>query len=272
MKCLARIPSTLRSLLENRSNFGLFLICLCLGTAMAFAGSFAMKAIHASAEHDAKSLLGGDLEIQQLQHPVDATVTAYIYFNGGIFSRTADMPAQAKSKKPDTGKRIQVEMKGVDAKYPLYGKLATYSKIHRKNIFFSNWRGRIHGAAVDQGLLDALHIKLNDLFTIGKSTFRVTATIKHEPDRGIGNSPPKLRVMTNMAAFKSTGLTRHSKTVRYRYHIRLPEGVDASQWKARMLKQFPDASWTIRDWQTSRPSLIQQIGHLLGRISFPFHD
>lgn len=255
------IIHALRDLRGSFRHFRLLFICLCLGVAVMSGIGSTINALKAAIERDAKSLLGGDIEIRQLYQPLGTQEMAYVMFNAKLVSRSMDMRAMAEGKDDNIDKRILVEMKGVDNFYPLYGAL-TFSQQFRKDTFFSNWRGGIHGAAVDQPLLDALNIKLGDLFTIGKSSFRATALIDREPDRSVSSFSLGPRVLVNMGAFKSTGLVTDTSMVNYRYRLKLNEGEDSVRWKLGMLEHFPSAYWNIRDWNDSASSTGQQIDRL----------
>ncbi len=263
MKRLIFINHALRDLRGSLRHFRLLFVCLCLGVAvMACIGS-SINGIKAGIERDAKAMLGGDIEIRQIYGPIPDEVIAYITFNGGKYARSMDMRAMAEGKGDNIDKQVLVEVKGVDPSYPLYGKLDLDTK--KKNVsevLFSNWRAQVHGAAVDQGLLDSLNIKLGDKFKIGDSTFNATALIQHEPDRSVSSFSLGPRVLVNNAAFKSTGLVKNTSLVNYRYRIELPPGVNSTQWKQKIQAAFPGAFWNIQDWRDSASSIGKQIDRL----------
>jgi putative ABC transport system permease protein len=252
----------LRDLRGSMRHFVMLFICLSLAVAVITCISTIITSIKGGIENDAKALLGGDIEIRQLYRPLPLDVTSYMMFSGGTMSRTADMRVMAEGKdQNNSDKRMLVELKGVDSQYPLYGTLELIRGKYT-DTFFSDWRGKIHGAAVDQGLLDALDIKLGEMFVIGETTFRATAIIAHEPDRSISSFSLGPRVMTNMAAFKSTGLVTETSMVNYRYRLQLPPEVDVKQWKENITSYFPGAYWGIRDWHDNNFGLSRQVDRL----------
>jgi putative ABC transport system permease protein len=252
----------LRDLRGGMRHFLMLFICLALAVAVITCISTIITSIKGGIENDAKALLGGDIEIRQLYRPLPVEVTSYMMFSGGTMSRTADMRVMAEGKDDrNIDKRALVELKGVDNQYPLYGELELI-RGKQRDVFFSDWRGKIHGAAVDQGLLDALDIQLGEMFVIGNTTFRVTAIIAHEPDRSISSFSLGPRVMTNMGAFKSTGLVTETSMVNYRYRLQLPPEVDVRQWKERMVEYFPGSYWGIRDWHDNNSGLSRQVDRL----------
>ena len=100
------------------SGLGVFLGCLVLGvTAIAAIGSIAAS-VTAAIKGDARDLLGGDAEARLAYRPADANERAFLAKSGSL-SEVATLRAMARTE--DGARRSLIELKAVDAAYPLYG-------------------------------------------------------------------------------------------------------------------------------------------------------
>ena len=109
-----------RELRGGLRGFGVFLACLFLGVfAISAIGNFSAAA-RSGLLADAGALLGGDLEIRLSQRPVTAEQRSFLLQQGRL-SEVLELRTMAASA--DGSKRALVEIKAIDATYPLYGQL-----------------------------------------------------------------------------------------------------------------------------------------------------
>ncbi|HET6970165.1 MAG TPA: FtsX-like permease family protein, partial [Phenylobacterium sp.] len=124
------------------------------------------------------------------------------------------------------------------------------------------------GAAVEQTLLERLHLKLGDRFLVGNVPMRANAVLEAEPDRlsrGFALGP---RVLTRVGAleqggFLSPGLP-HGETVR----VALNPTLDIGQAKAEVRRDMK-GFFRLRDRNDAAPGisrLIDQLEYFLGFI------
>ena len=101
--------------------FRVFLACLVLGVgAIAAIGSL-RAAVEAGLRADARLLLGGDVSARLTLRPAGAAEREFLA-SGGTLSETASLRAMARSL--DGKRRSLIELRAVDAAYPLYGAVA----------------------------------------------------------------------------------------------------------------------------------------------------
>src|SRR5690606_13593607 len=115
-----------------------------------------------------------------------------------------------------------VELKAVDAAYPLYGELVTEPALPRAALFEE--RAGAFGAAVPSTLLDRLGLKLGDRVRVGSGLFELRAVIVTEPDLvsdGFGFAP---RFMISLAGLEASGLDQPGSLIEHTYKIRLDPG------------------------------------------------
>ncbi|MEM6734155.1 MAG: ABC transporter permease, partial [Myxococcota bacterium] len=98
----------LRELRGGLRGFRIFLACLVLGvTAIAAVGSVA-AGLDAGLKADARSLLGGDIEISQMYRPLDAPALEALRARSERVSVNTQMRGMANAR----GERTLVEIKG----------------------------------------------------------------------------------------------------------------------------------------------------------------
>ena len=107
-----------RELRGGLKGFRIFLACLMLGVAVIAAAGSVASSVRGGIAADAQKLLGGDVEIRLLYRPVTPEQIAFFNASGAL-SAIREMRAMARPLAGD--QRTLVELKAVDAAYPLYG-------------------------------------------------------------------------------------------------------------------------------------------------------
>jgi putative ABC transport system permease protein len=246
-----------RELRGGLRGFYVFIACIALG-AMSIAGVGSLASSLADGlAHQGQVILGGDLSFTFVQREAKPDELAFLQSRGGI-SSAATMRAMARAA---DGEATLVEMKAVDAAYPLFGQAVldppgtlTAALAQREGVF---------GAAADPILLTRLGIKQGALLTIGNAAIEIRGTLKNEPDKlsgGIGFGP---RLMVSQDALRATGLLQPGSLVRWHYRLRLPANdttdAAAKAVTAQARAQFPEAGWDIRSRSNASPQLERNV-------------
>jgi putative ABC transport system permease protein len=244
-----------RELRGGAAGLRVLVACLVLGVgAIAGVGSLAAS-LTAGITGDARELLGGDVEVRLAYRPADAAEHAFLARSGRL-SEVAAMRAMARTQ--DGRRQSLIELKAVDAAYPLYGKvdmappqpLATALAVRADSLF---------GAVVDPAILQRLDVKIGDRITIGDASLQIRGTIEHEPDAAASGLVFGPRVMISPAALAETRLVQPGALVTYRYRLRLLPGVTPARWEAATRAAFPDAGWELRGFGEATPDLQRLI-------------
>jgi putative ABC transport system permease protein len=247
-----------RELRGGLRGFGILLACLCLGVAViAGVGSLAAS-IDAGLNGDARALLGGDIEFSLAQRPASRDEIDFLAAQGTL-ARATRMRAMAVAESGAT--RSLIELKAVDAAYPLYGSITLAPAQPIASALAK--RDGAWGAAVAPALLDRLGLKLGDAIRIGTGRFVLRATLAHEPDSVSGIYELGPRVMVSQDALAATGLLAPGTLVAYAYRLRLSPGSDAQAVIAAAKDRFPEAGWRIRSFADAAPNLQE----LLNRVT-----
>jgi putative ABC transport system permease protein len=232
-----------------------FVACLALGVA-AIAGIGSLTAaIRAGLDADARVLLGGDIDIRRSHAPIDAEARAWVEARASAISDTVRMRAMAVA-----GERALVELKAVDAAYPLLGAVTLDPPMPLSEALTGA------GAVADAALLARLGLAPGDEIALGEARFTVRATIRREPDRLASPFSLGPRLMIAASELGATGLIRRGSLIRYHTKLTLPQGVDAAAVIAALDAAFPDADWRLRDPSRAQPGLrafIERLGMYL---------
>ena len=248
---------TARELRGGLRGFYVLIACIGLGV-MAIAGvSSVASGLADGLAHEGSVILGGDLSFSLSLREANAAEVEFLRERGDL-SLAATLRAMART--PD-GRAALVEVKAVDASYPLYGA-ATVAPAHSLADVLAQRDGAF-GAAADPALLARLDIPPGGRVAIGSATIEIRATLQSEPDKlagGIGFGP---RLLVSEAALRASSLLRPGSVVRWHYRLRLPRNdrTDAAvrAVSAAARAQFSQAGWEIRSRANASPSLEQNV-------------
>ncbi|MEP4378325.1 MAG: FtsX-like permease family protein [Alphaproteobacteria bacterium] len=259
-----------RELRGSLRSFRIFLACLALGvTAIAAVGS-TRAMLEESISSDAREILGGDVLVDIVHRPATAAERDSLAAAGAL-AGSAEMRAMARAGARTAGRsgaQSLIELKTVEATYPLYGTLETAPALPLADML--GRRDGLWGAAVAPELIEKLGISRGDKVRIGDASFEVRATILHEPDRVGGSGLFSLgpRVLIDGDALDETALVQPGSLIHYNYRIRLPAETTPAAFITDINAEFPDAGWRIRTLNESSPRLSRLIGRVTLFLSF----
>ncbi len=231
--------------------------CIALGV-MAVAGVNSVASGLANGfAREGRTMLGGDLAFLLSLREASTAELEFLQTQGEV-SRAATMRAMARAPDGDTA---LVEVKAVDASYPLYGTVLLDPGRPLRDVLAP--QAGVFGAAVDPALLTRLGLALGSRISIGGTKIDIRSVLKSEPDKlagGLGFGP---RLLISDAALRASGLLRPGSVVRWHYRLRLP-GTDELEAPlravtARAQAQFPEAGWDIRSRANASPTLAQNL-------------
>src|SRR5689334_2478798 len=247
----------LREMRSGLRGFYVFIICIMLGS-MAIAGVGSLAASLADGlAREGGVILGGDLAFTLIQREAAPNELQFLRDHGTV-SSAATMRAMARAA---DGRATLVEMKAVDAAYPLFGQ-ATLDPPSALSDALAQHDG-VFGAAADATLMSRLDLAPGARLSIGSASFEMRATLANEPDKlagGIGFGP---RLLVSQQALRATGLLQPGSLVRWHYRLRLPVN-DATDAAAKSVaadarKQLPEAGWDIRSRSNASPQLERNV-------------
>ena len=230
----------LRELRGGLKGFYIFLACLALGvTAIAGVGSVS-RSLNEGISQGGTTILGGDIAVELVHREAEAAERAYIDSLG------------------------EVELKAVDAAYPLTGRVETESGadfaplLQRAADADGLW-----GALAVPELLARLDLEVGDTLKLGNLTFQIRDTLTVEPDRlatGFGFGP---RLMISAPALRESGLIQPGSLMDWVYRVNLPANANSDADMERIAveadEKFPLAGWDIDTRNNASPGLRRNI-------------
>ncbi len=255
-----------RELRGGLKGFRIFLACLALGVAaIAAVGSLA-AAIVTGLERDGRSILGGDVELRLVLRPASPAELDWLTARAEV-SQVVQTRAMAHAVAND--RRTLVELKAVDAAYPLYGRAVlaagpgapSEAPLSLDDALASGADG-LPGAVADPILLQRLALQPGDRLRVGTQDFVLRAALQREPDRGSAGLTLGPKLLVSRAALEETGLVTEGSLLFYFYRLKLPPGSDTAAFVTEMKAAFPEAGWRVLDWRNGNPGLRQFVDRI----------
>jgi putative ABC transport system permease protein len=198
---------------------------------------------------EAKSLLGGDVELRAAR-PLPAGAEAplaRLQQAGASVTSIRELVGMARD--PARGDSLLVELKVVDAGYPLYGELRTAP---------AGAVAALAGgttALVQRELLDRLGVAVGGRIAVGDAILTIAGVVEREPDRSASLISLGPRVMIGAQALQSTGLVRFGSRVRYRTLVRLPDTVAPKDAREELARALADPGVRVSSFDEAQPGL-----------------
>jgi putative ABC transport system permease protein len=234
-----------RELRGGIRGFRIFLACIAIGVT-AIAGATSMnQSVKAGIEGDAQPLLGGDLQARISARPLGEQELATLKRAGEV-SAVVQLRSMARTES-ETGEvktRTLVELKSVDAHYPLYGEVTTDPERPLAESLAE--KDGVWGAIIDASLMTRLQLNVGDTFKVGEAPLQIRGVLTKEPDRAVTFATAGPRVMIAEAALATTQLVRDGSLIDYIYNIKLTGTETGPQLRTRLMKEFPNAGWRLR--------------------------
>jgi putative ABC transport system permease protein len=259
----AGIPHVLRlALREMRTGlrgFYVFVGCVALGVMVITGVGTLSDALRLGLEKQGAAILGGDVSLVRPHKRAEEGERAWLLGRGRV-SETATMRTMARTT--DGTEQSLVELKGIDAAYPLVGEVrlnegATLDAAVRRD----------GGVAVEPILLERLQLKLGDRLLLGAAAVTITAVIENEPDTISDRLTYGPRVLVSLETLEGTGLVQPGSLIRWRYAVALPpvEGADPAalvRFRDDVKQALPESGFIIADRRDPSP----QATHTLARL------
>ena len=232
-----------REMRSGLGGFRLFIACLALGVgAIAAILSFS-RAVEEGVRADSREILGGDVSISVLYREALPEQESFLAQQGKL-TRWIDSRSMAHPLK-ESGKATLVQLKAVEAAYPLYGQVELQGGGALSETLAK--RDGVWGAVVEEAALKRMDIALGDLVKVGEATVQVRALIAREPDSGL-NAFASLgpRLMMSFDALAETGLLQPGSLVTWQYRLRLPPGITDKDAIETIRARYPRDGWRVQ--------------------------
>ncbi len=256
----------------------LLFVCLFLGVAALAAIGSLSAAIQRELNGRGQVLLGGDIEIGVSQRAPTAPERAAMAALGRV-SHTVRMQAMAillpDGGLPDDGpapaaqdaRSIPVELKGVDARWPLYGKFRADMGGAQSGPALRDSPAPVGNALfIAPAIAERLGVGPGDQLRIGLADFTIKGIIADEPDRlGEGLSFGAV-ALTSQEGMAASGLIQPGSMVEHKSRIALAAPGNATAIAARLKRDFAAAGWEVKTRDRAAPGaerFVSRMGQFL---------
>lgn len=236
-------------------NFRSFIACLFLGTAI-IAGIGSLTAnISDSLSQDGQILLGGDVEISQIQQRLSPEERQYLS-ERGIVSEIATLRTMAHGRDDSS----LIDLKAVDNHYPLYGTLLLENRSYGPDIL-SRKNGQ-WGILLSEALIIRLKLSVGDTVTVGTEQYQVRAVLKKQPDVNSQRFQLAPGAIIALTSLFENSLVQPGSLIRYHNRIKLNQGVNLEKLKHNIQKRFSGKGGQIRDSHSGGAGLRRFISRM----------
>jgi putative ABC transport system permease protein len=217
-------------------------LCLALGVAVIAAVGGLRAAVDAGMANDGRRILGGDLEVDGGGDLLPAGMREWLTPRTAAVSEIVQMRSIVIAA---SGERQLVELKAVDAAWPLVGAPGIDPPQP-----LSAALGR-NGILLDPVVISRLALKPGDTVKLGNANFRVAGALTLEPDRVVTPSLFGARALIAAEALPATGLILPGAMVRHTLRLTTAQPGLAADIQAA----YPDRGLRIRDPKDAAPGV-----------------
>jgi putative ABC transport system permease protein len=254
----------LGELRSGLSGFTVFIACVALGVAVIATVGTLSDALRAGFERQGEIILGGDVAFARMHTRATDAERSWLAAQGRL-SEAATLRTMAR--RPDGEEQSLIELKAVDALYPLAGKVETAGTP------FAQAVEETGGAVADPVLLSQLGLAVGDKMRLGETEVTVRAALAAEPDAVADRLTYGPRVFVSLATLAKSGLAQPGALVRWRYALKLPddEATTASglaAFRAKAKSALDRSGFMVADRSDPSPQITRTLDRLRQFLTF----
>lgn len=254
----------LRELRSGLAGFYIFMACVALGVAVIATVSTLSDALRAGFERQGEIILGGDATFSRMHTRATDAERGWMQAHGHL-SESATLRTMAR--RLDGEEQALIEVKAVDAAYPLAGAVEVEGKP------FAEAMAAPGGAVIDPVLLSQLRLAIGDKMRIGETEATVLATLKAEPDAVADRLTYGPRVFLSQDTLTRTGLVQPGTLVRWRYALKLDPGADGrpldlAAFRKTAKADLASSGFVMADRRDPSPQVTRTLDRLRQFLTF----
>ncbi len=258
-------------------HFLYFLICIAIGVGALTGVSLFGTQVEQAVTKEARSLLGGDLEIRLSWQvsPTGQAVLDSLRDRDVALTHISELVAMAaKADVSTTGQQTQIiELKAVEPQYPLYGSLRLEPNSDLAELLgrqTSNCLAHLcFGVVVQESLLIRMGLSVGDRLKIGQEQFVITGVVRTEPDRMANAFSLGPRVFMSQEGLRAADLIKLGSRVRERYLLKIPSAMAPEPLLFELRGRLASESARLSGYRDAQPQLkqsLEQLTRYLGLI------
>lgn len=247
---------TYRELRASWRRLVFFTVCLSLGVGAIVAIRSIIQNVNDYTSRESRAINSGDILLRASAWPDEARAAVdRVAAPPAVTARTetVEVPTMLRPLGgSDTAK--MVELKGVEAGYPLYGRLTLQGGEP-----FSHELLAGSGAVVSPSLAAELGLEVGSRFRIGEREFAVRGLLGTEPDSGLGAFSLGSRVFVSLDDLRGAGLLGFTARTRQSVHLRVDDAQYASTLAA-LKSELKGEFVSVRGYSEAEAGLNNQLG------------
>ncbi len=265
---------------ETRSawrHFVYFLVCIAIGVGALTGVSLFGAEVERTVNKEARSLLGGDLEIRLSRtiSPQGQAIVDSLSPRGISLTHVSELIAMAaKSDSSASGQPTQiVELKAVEPEYPLYGTIRLEPQSNLSELLdqqAGRCQGRhTFGVVVQESLLIKMGLRIGECLKIGQGLFGITGVVRTEPDRMANAFSLGPRLLMSREGLHAAELVKVGSRIRERYLLKIPPNLPADPLLYELRGRLELDAARVSGYKDAQPQLKQfldQLTRYLGLI------
>lgn len=257
----AALRIALRELRGGLHGFRIFLVCLALGVAAIAAIGSVRAAVGSGLAREGAVILGGDAAIRFTHRFATPEEREWMEGKARAVSGIVDFRSMIVHA-PEGGpaERVLVQVKGVDALYPLYGEVLLEGGGDFREALEAG--GDLPGLVAERVLADRLRVAPGDVLRLGTQDFRLTGILAFEPDAagtGFAFGP---RVIVARDALGASGLLGEGTIFESHYRLALPPGTDLRRLRGEATAAMEGSGMRWRDTRRPAPGIERFVERL----------
>jgi len=260
-------------------HFVYFFVCIAVGVGALVAVGLFADHVNRAVTKEARGLLGGDIEIRSSHRLTDEgeRLLADLTKQRITITRVSELVAMVVRPPAAAGASSQttqiVELKAVEAAYPLYGTLKLEPEQPLDRLLHPDREScgpaGCFGAVVQETLLLRMGLAVGDRVKIGQARFLITGVVRLEPDRMANAFSLGPRVIISRQGLEAADLIKRGSRVRERHLLKVPEGIALEPLRADLRSRLKSESVRVTGYRDAQPQLKQflaQLSRYLGLI------
>lgn len=246
-----------RELRRSKRSFALSTTTTALATAMLTAVLGLADSLHSSLQRDARTLLGGDIELRVSGRVFEDDALSWMRASSARLSEVTSLRAAAFS---EAGSAF-VLVRAVDEHYPLFGSVKLTSGQTYRHAMLAPASGDEVQAIIGEDLAKTLEVTVGGVLTLGLATVRVSDLLEKPPDPSANMLLNAPLIYLSHDGLAHTGLNLPGALRSELVRIDLG-GEDPEQWLARLDENFPSSAWRVRTPERAVPGLQRMINRM----------
>ena len=261
MSNLSIIKFAFKDLRGGLSKFWIFFICLFFGVlTISSIGTF-RESIKEGLQTEASEILGGDISLTLAYRGASSDELNEIKKISSSFTEVITFRSMVSTiDNGDEYNQALVQVKSVDQKYPLIGKVTIEPEISIKEALKKN--GDNYGILVENNLLEQLNLEVGSNLKLGESLYKIRGTMSSIPDIGSNGFSLGSKVIVDTNSLENSGLLKQGTLYETNYYLKISNNKDLEAVKSLFLKKFYGKGFRWRDTRNPAPGIEAVVNRL----------